>query len=122
MVGSSKKIVLVLGGIIFLAAASLGIYLLKSAANSFCQRTDIGTTVSPDGKKEVIIFMYGCGPTVDLSIHASVVNTYEPIDKTASGNALRIDSNHGQAWPRDDQGRPIIRAVWDSSNSVTLNY
>ena len=35
---------------------------------------------------------------------------------------LRISPNHGQAWPLAIKGWPIIKAKWDSPNSISLHY
>lgn len=119
---SKKKIAWIIGiAVLVLAAGMFWSYAYKSLG-SFCDRSDIATTPSPDGKKELITFMYNCGPTVGLSVHASVINSDEKIDTKANGNALRIDSNNGSAWPRDNEGRPIIKAVWNSPNSLALYY
>jgi hypothetical protein len=107
---------------IVIAAAFFWIFLFSEIATSSCVRTSIDTTPSGDKKKEVITFLYNCGPTVGISVHASVVNVNEQVDMNANGNALRIDSNQGQAWPRDGKGRPIIRAVWNSPAALTLYY
>lgn len=118
-----KKIIWIPGLIILIILVGLfWSFFLGSLGGSSCQRTDIGTTTSPDGKKEVITFAYNCGPTVGESIHASVINVDEEVDMNANGNTLRIDSNQGQAWPKDENGRPIIKAIWQSPTSLTLYY
>lgn len=119
---SRKKIAWILG---FVCIAVVVVYVwlfIFGTMGGSCARTDISTTPSTDGKKQVITFLYNCGPTVGISIHASVVGADDEIDRNANGNALRIDSNQGQAWPRDEQGRPIIRAEWNSPTAVTLYY
>lgn len=117
-----KKMVWIVGAVVLvLAAIFFWIYFFNWFGASFCERTNIGANFSPDEKKTVVVFMDNCGPTVGLSIHASVMASGEA-DNNGPGNALRINSNQGRAWPRDNQGRPIIRAVWQSPTSVILQY
>lgn len=119
----NKKTIWILGAIILVAASVYAWnYGLNSLGSSLCENQFIQSTDSPDGSKKVVTFSTDCGATSDWSIHASVLSKNENINDESVGNALRISSNQGRAWPKDEQGRPIIRTVWTSPSSATLQH
>lgn len=119
----NKKTVWILGGVIVIAASFYAWnYGLNSLNSSLCKSQFIQSADSPDGSKKVVTFSTDCGAISGWSVHASVLDKNEGLGTEDVGNALRIDSNQGKAWPKDNQGRPIIRAVWKSPTLVTLQY
>lgn len=119
-----KKKIVWTSGLLILVVASIYAwnYGLDSLGSSLCENQPIQSIDSPDGSKKVVMFSTDCGATSGWSVHASILDEDKEVNSESVGNAIRINSNQGRAWPKDDQGRPVIRAVWETSTSVTLKY
>jgi hypothetical protein len=120
---TNKRILWITGVIVLLAtSAYVWNYLLSSIGSSICENQLIESINSPDNLKKVVIFSTDCGATSDWSIHASLLDKDQSLGNNSAGNALRLNSNQGKAWPRDNYGRPVIKATWLSPTSVNLQY
>ncbi len=119
----AKKYKIACGAVILSIIGYYSIAFLSSLLEyNLCTNTVIESVNAPDGSKKVITFATDCGATSGFGIHASILNKDQSIDNQSTGNILRLNSNQGKAWPKDSQGRPVIRVKWDSVNSVTLEY
>jgi len=113
----------IIGGIV-LIIASLYVwnYILDTLGPSLCVNQVLETVNSPDGTKTAVVFVRDCGATTSWSTQASVISAKEVVSDKDTGNVLRIDSDHGKAWPLAIKGWPIIKAEWESANLLTLHY
>jgi len=119
----SQKILWTIGGIgLLICTVLFWSFILNTIGGSLCSTQIIDSATSPDGSQKAVVFTVDCGATTDWTTHASVVASYKVISDKDRGNALRIDSNHGQAWPLAIKGWPLIKPIWKDPNSLELHY
>jgi hypothetical protein len=118
-----KKILLLVGPLLLIpVGANLWISAIDSLGSNLCKTEVIEYVHSPNSQKKAAIFLVNCGATTDWSVHASVIGISEVISDRSVGNVLRIDSDHGRAWPLAPGGRPIIKANWEDAYSLNLLF
>lgn len=108
--------------IIIIVAGLLLNFLLAYIGSYLCKNDVIETKNSPDGTKKAVAFTRDCGATTDWSTQASVININDTITDRDVGNVIRIDSDHGKAWPIALGGWPIIITKWEISNILNIYY
>ena len=89
---------------------------------NLCEVESVSSSLSPSGSKKVEVFVVNCGATTDWSTHASILDVDEVVTDGSRGNVMRIDGNHGKAWPEVGKGWPLIVPVWKDSEMVEFNY
>lgn len=93
---------------------------MSSLFGGMCANDVLKETISPDGKKRVIVFQRNCGATTGFSTQASVLSVSRSLPNDG-GNVFSADTNHGTA-PSGPGGGPELEASWVSSNELVLEH
>jgi Family of unknown function (DUF5412) len=119
----NKKVFWAVGILILIPAAIyLWSYAFDSLGSFLCDNEVIETKGSPDGQKKAVVFVKNCGATTDWMVEASILNNADEVNDRSDGNALKIDADHGKAWPLGIRGWPIITLEWKDEKTLILHY
>ena len=96
-----------------------GMFLALGACDDACSNDVITRTVSPDGKREAVMFQRDCGATSGYSTQISIVDAGEA--PAGGGNTFRADGDHGAAslgyW-----GGSWAETKWIASDRLLVRY
>jgi hypothetical protein len=87
-----------------------------------CGHQALGSYLSPDGTKKVVLFVVDCGATTSFSVHASILPSAEELHDTDKGNVFIADANHGAAAEYNAIGGPAVQVAWSDRNEVEIRY
>ena len=76
----------------------------------------VSRVTSPNGGRDVVIFIRDCGATTRAMTSVSVLKHGEPVEDRDAGNIFRLDDVAGSNSP------PIVKAEWDEDGRLLISY
>ena len=85
-----------------------------------CANRVISIFVSPDGRRQAVIFERDCGATTGFSTQVSVLPRWSRL-RNVAGNILIADSDHGAA-PEGPGGGPRVDVAWEGRTKLLISF
>ena len=108
-----------LGSMLILVAAGLGVWgVLQGAGSGLCGNDVVSEVPSPGGTHRIVVFQRDCGATTGFSTQVSLLSGRKRLPNEP-GNLFRADTDRGRA-PSGPGGGPAVQVRWLDEHRVLL--